>query len=165
MVESEGVEPLSENRPRHFSERIGHFPFPLARAPAQRVPGLVASSLAVKGQSFPPNRGPPNGVFRPTRWARWAKRRSVTLRVRLRFCSRLFFLPAFIAVPAPAARLPGVTRPRRNRYAPCTCYFCRSRNARSISRASSPALAAARLSYSFLPPQTPTSSFALFLEK
>ena len=54
MVEARGVEPLSENRPTRLSpSALGIF-HSLARAPAQRVPGLVASSLAVKGSKLSP---------------------------------------------------------------------------------------------------------------
>ena len=165
MVEARGVEPLSENRPTRLSpSALGIF-HSLARAPAQRVPGLVASSLAVKGSKLSPNRAPPNGVSAPP--GGQGGRNVAALRcecdfvfVRVYFFCRLLSQFRRLRLAYPASRVPVETVTP-----PCTCYFCRSRNARSISRASSLALAAARLSYSFLPLQTPTSSFALFLEK
>ena len=64
-MEARGVEPLSENRPTRLSpSALGIF-HSLTQAPAQRVLGLVASYLLLEGQSFPPNRAPPNGVSTP----------------------------------------------------------------------------------------------------
>lgn len=163
MVEARGFEPLSEKLSFQLSTSVAFY----------LILSLAGAKKHAPVRDSPVLRDEIRGIFRARsplndaliRAAILSVRTAAALRQRLKqyYCRYLFYnVEAFIEVPR-LCSLIETQIPRRNPFAPDSYSEIPLRDfrVRSIFRLASRSAAASRLSYSFLPLHSPTSSFAL----